>query len=83
MSRKLLTNVVVDFVNRYATSQEYGVSLVNIPDFDYAEFVSKLSDKRNVEVFFLGFSTDCEYQLKNTLPTICLLYTSPSPRDCS
>lgn len=70
MSRKLLTSVVVDFVNRYETSQEYGVSLVNIPDFDYAEFVSKLSDKRNVEVFFLGFSIDYEHELKNTLPTM-------------
>ena len=81
MSRKLLTNVVVDFVNRYATSQEYGVSLVNIPDFDYAEFVSKLSDKRNVEVFFLGFSTDCEYQLKNTLPTMGFVKYSYSVED--
>ena len=43
MSRKLLTNVVVNLVNRYAASQEYGVSLVNIPDFDYGDFVLRLS----------------------------------------
>ena len=42
MSRKLLTNVVVNLVNRYAASQEYGVSLVNIPDFDYGGFVLRL-----------------------------------------
>lgn len=70
MSRNLLTNVVVNLVNRYATSQEYGVSLINIPDFDYVEFVSKLSDKKKVEVFFLGFSIDGECKLKNTLPTM-------------
>lgn len=70
MSRKLLTNVVVDLVNKYATSQEYGVSLVNIPDFDYSEFVAKLSDKKNSEVFFLGFSAEGEQELRATLPEL-------------
>ncbi len=70
MSRKLLTNVVVDLVNKYATSQEYGVSLVNIPDFDYSEFVAKLSDKKNSEVFFLGFSDEGEQELRATLPEL-------------
>ena len=45
MSRMLLTNVTVNLVNKYIASQEYGVSLINIPDFDYAEFSSKLIDK--------------------------------------
>lgn len=38
MNNKLLTNVVSDLVNKYALSQEYGVALVNIPDFDYMSF---------------------------------------------
>lgn len=52
MNKKLLTNVVSDLVNKYALSQEYGVSLVNIPDFDYIGFASRLSDKKIIEVFF-------------------------------
>ena len=56
MSRKLLTNVVVNLVNRYAASQEYGVSLVNIPDFDYGGFVLRLSNKKSIEIFF----TNCK-----------------------
>lgn len=70
MSRELLTNVVVNLVNRYATSEEYGVSLVNIPDFDYGSFVSKLSNQKTIEVFFLGFSTDVVNQLSDSLPQI-------------
>lgn len=70
MSRKLLTNVVVNLVNKYAISQEYGVSLINIPDFDYSDFVAKLSDKKNTEVFFLGFSADGERELNTTLPEL-------------
>lgn len=70
MSSKLLTNVIINLVNKYATSQEYGVSVVNIPDFDYVEFVSKISNKKTVEVFFLGFSEDDETSLNRTLPEL-------------
>lgn len=55
MSRKLLTNVVVNLVNKYAASQEYGVSLVNIPDFNYSDFISRLSDKKSIDIFFWDF----------------------------
>ncbi|MCD7919357.1 MAG: hypothetical protein LUG45_04670 [Clostridiales bacterium] len=70
MSRKLLTDVVVNLVNRYATSQEYGVSLVNIPDFNYADFVSRLYGEKSIEVFFLGFSAEIERDLTDKLPTM-------------
>lgn len=70
MSRKLLTNVVVNLVNKYASSQEYGVSVVNVPDFDYDEFVSKLSDKKKAEVFFLGFSEVAIGKLNEILPSV-------------
>lgn len=36
MSKKLLTQVVTRLVNEYAAAKEYGVSLVTIPDFNYA-----------------------------------------------
>lgn len=68
MNKKLLTNVVSDLVNKYALSQEYGVSLVNIPDFDYIGFASRLSDKKIIEVFFLGFAFEDECELKSSLP---------------
>lgn len=68
MNNKLLTNVVSDLVNKYALSQEYGVALVNIPDFDYIGFASRLSDKKFIEVFFLGFAFEDECELKSSLP---------------
>ena len=70
MSRRLLTNVVVNLVNKYAASQEYGVSLVNIPDFNYSDFISRLSDKKSIDIFFLGFSGDSVQELENTLPVM-------------
>lgn len=70
MSRMLLTNVAVNLVNKYIASQEYGVSLVNIPDFDYAEFSSKLIDKKSIAIFFLGFTKEATDQLQATLPAL-------------
>lgn len=70
MSRMLLTNVAVNLVNKYISSQEYGVSLVNIPDFDYAEFSSKLIDKKSIAIFFLGFTKEATDQLQATLPAL-------------
>lgn len=70
MSRMLLTNVTVNLVNKYIASQEYGVSLINIPDFDYAEFSSKLIDKKSIAIFFLGFTKEATDQLQATLPAL-------------
>ncbi len=64
----LLTNVIIELVNKFATSQEYGVSLVNIPDYDYSYFISKLYAKKRIEVFFLGFSPEGEKRLQESLP---------------
>ena len=57
MSRMLLTNVAVNLVNKYVASQEYGVSLINIQDFDYGTFSSKLIDKKEIAIFFSSVST--------------------------
>ena len=67
MSKALLTNVVVKLVNKYASSQEYGVSLVTIPDFDYSEFAKNIKSERKTEIFFLGFSKDVETDIRKTL----------------
>lgn len=70
MSRMLLTNVAVNLVNKYVASQEYGVSLINIPDFDYGIFSSKLIDKKEIAIFFLGFTKEATEQLQATLPVL-------------
>lgn len=70
MSRILLTNVAVNLVNKYVASQEYGVSLINIPDFDYGTFSSKLIDKKAIAIFFLGFTKEATEQLQATLPVL-------------
>lgn len=67
MSKTLLTDVIVKLVNKYASSQEYGVSLVTIPDFDYSEFAKKLKSNRQTEIFFLGFSASAESSIKESL----------------
>jgi len=48
MSKKLLTQVVTKLVNEYATAKEYGVSLVTIPDFNYAQLAQELDNSRCV-----------------------------------
>lgn len=70
MSRMLLTNVAVNLVNKYVVAQEYGVSLINIPDFDYGVFASKLIDKKLIVIFFLGFTKEATEQLQATLPAL-------------
>lgn len=70
MSKILLTKVVVELANKYAMSQEYGVSFINIPDFDYVDFSRKLNSNKKIELFFLGFNYEDERKLKQLLPTI-------------
>lgn len=70
MNRKLLTKVVTKLVNNYASAMEYGVSLITIPDFDYAQFIQGLDLSRKLQVFFLGFSSSQEQELLSTLPNM-------------
>lgn len=70
MSNKLLTKVLTAMVNEYAQPDNYGVSLITIPDFDYSEFAKGLiSADRRIEIFFLGFSKEKSEELNNTLPS--------------
>lgn len=70
MSRRLLTDVAVNLVNKYILSQEYGVSLINIPDFDYGEFSNNLISEKSIEIFFLGFKKEAIEKLQMTLPDL-------------
>ena len=70
MSNKLLTKVLTAMVNEYAQPDNYGVSLITIPDFDYSEFAKGLiSADRRIEIFFLGFSKEKSEELNNSLPS--------------
>ena len=64
----LLTKVLIEQVNTKAASEEYGISIVNIPDFDYKAFVNGLSSSRHISIFFLGFSGTQSKSLIAELP---------------
>ena len=68
MSKKLLTQIIIKLVNGHAKAKEYGVSLINIPEFDYPRFVQGLDSSRNLELFFLGFSDEAQAELASQLP---------------
>ena len=69
MSKNLLTRVATKLVNEYAIAKEYGVSLVTIPDFNYAQLASSLdTTSRRAQIFFLGFSEQQKHELSATLP---------------
>lgn len=68
MQNDLLTQVLTDLVSKKESANEYGVSILNIPEFDYADFVNNLAPSRGVEFFFLGFSSDSEKKMLKQLP---------------
>ena len=64
--RKLLTEVITYLVNKKANTGEYGVSIINLSDFDYAEFAKGIDCEKHSELFFLGFSN--HEDLQSVLP---------------
>ena len=70
MSKRLLTKIITSLVNDRAKAKEYGVSLINIPDFDYVHFAEGLESSRRLELYFLGFSREAQEELATTLPNI-------------
>lgn len=68
MEKALLTKVIMQLVNERAKAQEYGVALVNIPDFDYVAFVQGLSSERKAALFFLGFPESTRARIESELP---------------
>lgn len=67
---KLLTDVIIKLVSKHAKAQDYGVSIINIPDFDYVRLSTEIESDRSVELFFLGFSESAKKQLKSELPVM-------------
>ncbi len=70
MSKNLLTKIITKLVNGHAKDMAYGVSLINIPEFDYVSFVQGLNSSRSLELFFLGFSQEYQEELSANLPKI-------------
>lgn len=68
MEKTLLTKVITQLVNDRARAQEYGVALVNIPDFDYVSFVQGIASERKAALFFLGFPTATRARIESELP---------------
>lgn len=68
MEKTLLTKVITQLVNDRARAQEYGVALVNIPDFDYVSFVQGLASERKAALFFLGVPTATRARIESELP---------------
>lgn len=68
MQNDLLTQVITNFVSKKESANEYGVSILNMPAFEYAEFVKALSPSREIDFFFLGFEREAEKELCNQLP---------------
>lgn len=67
MEKTLLTKLVTQLVNERANAQEYGVALVNIPDFDYVAFALGLSSERKAALFFLGFPESTRARIESEL----------------
>lgn len=70
MSKLLLTKVITNLVNEYSKADEYGVALITIPDFDYAQFAQGLSTRRKSELYFLGFDSRQQTELTAVLPNL-------------
>lgn len=70
MNKDLLSQVIIALVNEHAAAKDYGVSLVTIPDFDYAKLACSIETSRQVQFFFLGFSREQEASLTSSLPEL-------------
>ena len=68
MSNTLLTRVITELVNQRAHIDSYGISIINLPRFDYVEFAENLNTKYTNEIFFLGFSAEDKSNLTSKLP---------------
>lgn len=68
MASILLTTIITELVKEKIANQDYGVSVINLPEFDYASFASDIVSEKPVEIFFLGFSDNDIESLRLSLP---------------
>ncbi len=84
--KALLTGAIISIVNeRKRKNNSFGVSIVNLPDIDYAAFVKGLSEGKRLEIFFLGYrdeqrtQIECEIEPRSDVS----LYFSVEEAECS
>lgn len=56
MNNSLLTLVLINLVNKKIENEDYGVAIINLPDFNYSTLISNLSIDKQHDIFFLGFT---------------------------
>lgn len=54
----LLTTVIARLIDKKNKSGEYGVSVTNLPELDYADLFSQVHYSKPIAVFFIGFTND-------------------------
>lgn len=69
MTSILLTTIVTELVKEKIGNQDYGVSIINLPEFDYCSFAENISGTKKIELFFLGFGDDERTSLEDRLPS--------------
>lgn len=69
MQNDLLTQVLTKLVSAKEAANEYGISIINIPEFNYVDFTNNISSSRAIDFFFLGFPSEAEKELKDKLPS--------------
>lgn len=66
--KTLLTEVITSIVNeRQSQNNKFGISIVNLPDIDYATFIEGLSSGKKLEIYFLGYSAEQREQINNAV----------------
>lgn len=65
MSKVLLTKILMDLVKEQSDNEQYGVNIINLPNFDYNKFLDGVGKTLNksLEVFFLGFHQNEEHEI--------------------
>ncbi len=77
--KALLTETISHIVkDKLKQDNGFGVSIVSLPDIDYAEFLNSLGSSKKLEVYFLGYDTEKKKELQaelNATDTISLFYS--------
>lgn len=68
--QELLTAVMIQTADKYIKADSFGISIVNLPDFNYGMFVEGIQKNKGIEIYFLGFKSNSKENLVSKLPQI-------------
>jgi len=68
--QELLTAVMIQTVNKHIKADSFGISIVNLPDFDYRIFAEGIQKGKKIEIYFLGYKDENKKSLTEKLPVI-------------